>query len=139
MNGKKQAPYKQTVAKSSKVILKRGVPCPSMSQFLLILKGSRLNAWKVRRAEPWTDFAECYGSVASIRRITSLYPPYNSSLVGGLRLKERKAKSKSHSFLVRSPTNKVRLCERSEPQSNRLLDKPGLDEASSRFLMEIAF
>ncbi len=36
-------------------------------------------------------------------------------------------------------TNKVRLCERSEPQSNRLLDKPGLDEASSRFLMEIAF
>jgi len=38
-----------------------------------------------------------------------------------------------------SPTNKVRLCERSEPQSNRLLDKPGLDEASSWFLMEIAF
>ena len=36
-------------------------------------------------------------------------------------------------------TNKVRLCERSEPQSNRLLDKPGLDEASSWFLMEIAF
>ncbi len=27
-------------------------------------------------------------------------------------------------------TNKVRLCERSEPQSNRLLDKPGLDEVS---------
>ena len=38
-----------------------------------------------------------------------------------------------------SPTNKVRLCERSEPQSNRLLDKPGLDEVSSWFLMEIAF
>jgi hypothetical protein len=38
-----------------------------------------------------------------------------------------------------SLTNKVRLCERSEPQSNRLLDKPGLDEASSWFLMEIAF
>ncbi|GEM_PF-2325030 len=35
---------------------------------------------------------------ASIRRITSLYPPYNSSLVGGLGLKERKAKSKSHSL-----------------------------------------
>ena len=30
----------------------------------------------VRRAEPWTGSAECYGSVASIRRITSLYPPY---------------------------------------------------------------
>ena len=47
---------------------------------------------KVRRAEPWTGSAECYGLVASIRRITSLYPPYNSSLAGGLKLKERKAK-----------------------------------------------
>ena len=63
---------------------------------------------QVRRAEPWTGSAECYGSVASIRRITSLYPPYNSSLVGGLRLKERKAKSKGHSFLVRSPTRRSR-------------------------------
>ena len=63
---------------------------------------------QVRRAEPWTGSAECYGSVASIRRITSLYPPYNSSLVGGLRLKERKAKSKSHSFLVRRPTRRSR-------------------------------
>ena len=33
---------------------------------------------QARRAEPWTGSAECYGSVASIRRITSLYPPYNS-------------------------------------------------------------
>jgi len=64
--------------------------------------------FEVRRAEPWTGSAECYGSVASIRRITSLYPPYNSSLVGGLRLKERKAKSKGHSFLVRSPTRRSR-------------------------------
>ena len=48
LNGKKQAPYKQTVAKSSNVILKRGVACLSMSQFLLILKGSRLIAWKLR-------------------------------------------------------------------------------------------
>ena len=63
---------------------------------------------KVRRAEPWTGSAECYGSVASVRRITSLYPPYNSSLVGGLRLKERKAKSESHSFLVRRPTRRSR-------------------------------
>ncbi|GEM_PF-2454700 len=63
---------------------------------------------KVRRAEPWTGSAECYGSVASIRRITSLYPPYNSSLVGGLGLQERKAKSKSHSFLVRRPTRRSR-------------------------------
>ena len=31
---------------------------------------------QVRRAEPWTGSAECYGSVVSIRRITSLYPPY---------------------------------------------------------------
>ena len=61
-----------------------------------------------RRAEPWTGSAECYGSVASLRRITSLYPPYNSSLVGGLRLKDRKAKSKRHSFLVRRPTRRSR-------------------------------
>jgi len=67
-----------------------------------------LLARQVRRAEPWTGSAECYGSVASIRRITSLYPPYNSSLVGGLRLKEREAKSKSHSSLVRRPTRRSR-------------------------------
>jgi len=57
---------------------------------------------------------------------------------------DKKAKSRSlrNPGIVPLPTrltNKVRLCERSEPQSNRLLDKPGLDEASSWFLMEIAF
>jgi len=35
-------------------------------------------------------------------------PSRNSSLVGVLRLKERKAKSKGHSFLVRSPTRRSR-------------------------------
>jgi len=65
-----------------------------------------VGAGQVRRAEPWTGSAECYGSVASIRRITSLYPPYNSSLVGGSGLQERKAKS--HSFLVRRPTRRSR-------------------------------
>ena len=33
---------------------------------------------QVRRAEPWTGSPECYGLVVGIRRITSLYPPYNS-------------------------------------------------------------
>ena len=61
---------------------------------------------KIRRAKPWTGSAECNVLVASIRRITSRYPPYNSSLVGGLGLQERKAKS--HSFLVRSPTRRSR-------------------------------
>ncbi len=38
---------------------------------------------------------------------------------------------------IKDITNKVRLCERSEPQSNRLLDKPGVSILSNT--MKIAF
>ena len=31
---------------------------------------------KARRAEPWTGSAGCFGRLFSLRRITSLYPPY---------------------------------------------------------------